>query len=272
KLSLDLQHLEKAEQFLEKKFGISLDRLRDDVLGDAVVFAYRPGPSGKAEQEQGLLLVRAREAGPLADLVERLNKTLKGLTPVEHDGMKYVRRVEGEEVNFLHLRGPVLVFSGQEAMLREALAVEKKTPAEQKSAVGRSLEELGAARSLAALWVNPRSFDAELEARWKNAVAEEKAFLGTFLSCWRAIDAAAYALSLTRDFERGLAGRGGPEALPKAVRRFLDEAAEPADLWARFSEDALLAVAARTPAAALLGFFGAFQGKEAFEQTQADLN
>jgi len=270
---VELQQLEQAEKMIEKLLGVSLDSLRDDILGDAVVFAYRPGPPGKPDQEQGLILVRAREAQPLAQLVERMNKMVKEVREVEHDGFKYARRVEGNEVNFLHLRDRVLVFSGQEALLREALALEKRTTAEQQSAIGRSLEEMGGARSLAALWVNPRSFDTELEGRWKNAGgAEEKAFLGTFLSCWRAIDTAVYTVSLTKDLELGLTVRGRPEALPKAVRHFFDESAEPADLWARFSDNALLAVGARTPAAALLSFFGAFQGKEAFEQAQEVLN
>lgn len=269
----EVRQLEKAEEFLEKKLGISLDKLRDDILGDAVVIAYRPGPGGKSEQEQGLVLIRARDSQPLAQLVERLNKSLKEVSEVEHDGFKYSRRVENDEVNFLHLRGRLLVFSGQETILREALSLEKKLPAEQPSPVGKAIEELGAQRSFAAVWVNPRSFDSELDARLKKmATPEEKAFLGTFLSCWKALDGAAFTLTLTKELEMGLAVRGRAEALPPAVRRYLEASSSASDLWARFSEDALLALGGRAPADALLAMLGSFQTREAFETTKDDLN
>ena len=271
--SAGLARLLQTEQFLENALGLSLDKLRDDVFGESIVFAYRQGPPGKPEQEQGLMLLRAKEAKPLADLVERLNKVLKTqVTEVEHAGFKYQRRAEGEEVNFLCLRGPVLIFSSQESLLREALALEKKTPANQPSAIAKSLGQLGADRALGAVWINPRAFDAELTARIKKADGAEKAFLETFSGCWKALDSAALTLSLTQDLEMGLALRGRPEALPKAVRRFFDDAAGAADLWARFPEDALLNFASRTPGASLLAFLGAFQTKKSFEAMQEGLN
>src|SRR4051812_7187739 len=67
--SAELAKLEKAGKFFEKHLGLGLARLRDDILGDAVLLAYRPGPPGKPELEQGLVLVRARTAEALAGLV-----------------------------------------------------------------------------------------------------------------------------------------------------------------------------------------------------------
>src|SRR6266542_4302428 len=93
------QQLEKANTFVEKLLGLSPERLRDEILGDAVVLAYRAGPPGKPQQEQGLLLVRAREAKTLAALVDRVNQVhkesgeLKKLEEREHNGVKYFRRV-----------------------------------------------------------------------------------------------------------------------------------------------------------------------------------
>src|SRR5262245_16424862 len=40
----EVQQISKAEEYLEKTLGMNLDRIRDDILGDAIVFAYRPGP------------------------------------------------------------------------------------------------------------------------------------------------------------------------------------------------------------------------------------
>src|SRR2546430_1612195 len=45
------QQLEKANRFLEKFLGVRAEQLRDDILGDAVVLAYRAGPPGKPQQE-----------------------------------------------------------------------------------------------------------------------------------------------------------------------------------------------------------------------------
>src|SRR5262249_48601260 len=155
------------------------------------------------------------------------------------------------EENFYFLRGPVLVFSGQEALLREALAQEKKLPADRESPVGRELRLLGAGRALMALWLNPRAFDAALEAKLAKAGGGESSFLKTFVVCWKALDGIALTFGLTADVEMGLGVRGRPEALPSAVRRFLDEAGGRSDVWARFPDNALVALGARTPAAAL---------------------
>src|SRR5262249_853361 len=150
-------------------------QLRDDILGEAVVFAYRGGPPGKPEQEEGLVLGRARDPGRLADLIERLNQgqkaggDLKALAEREDDRLQYLRRVEQKEQNFYYLRGPVLVFSGQEALLRRAVDQERKAPAGRESPLGRRRRELGADRALVALLLNPRALDAAMEAQLAKA-------------------------------------------------------------------------------------------------------
>jgi hypothetical protein len=122
------------------------------------------------------------------------------------------------------------------------------------------------------MWINPRSFDADLAGRLEKAENGEKAFLKTFVSCWKALDAVALTLSLNSDVEFGLTLRGRPNDLPASVRQFFDDISSPADLWSRFPEDALFAFAARTPAGSLLAFLGAFQSKQSFEAMQDELN
>ena len=110
----EVQQLLGAEKELKKILGIGWDELRDDILGDAVVFAYRPGKKGA---EQDLMLIRARNAKTLADLVERFNKAqleagdLKELKEFKHKNFIYFGRVEKKATTYYHLRGPVLVFS-----------------------------------------------------------------------------------------------------------------------------------------------------------------
>ena len=62
--SAELKQLQTVEQYLIKNLGVGWTDLRDDILGEAFVFAYRPGPPGKQDQEQGLFLLRSRNARP----------------------------------------------------------------------------------------------------------------------------------------------------------------------------------------------------------------
>jgi hypothetical protein len=278
KVTPEWRQLEKANRFLEQFLGLRAEQIRDDILGDAVVLAYRAGPPGKPQQEQGLLMIRARQAKTLAALVDRLNQAhklsgeLKNLEEREHKGIKYFRRVERKEENFYCLRESILLFSGQESILREALALEKKRPADKESPLSRELRLLGADRALASVCVNPRAFDAALEAKRAKATGSEAAFLKTFLACWKALEGVALTCSLTADLEMGVAVRAKADALPPAVRRFFDEAAVRSEVWARFPDNALLAMGARTDASALVGLLGAFQTKESFEALKENLD
>src|SRR5262245_1871727 len=272
------QKWEKANAVIEKLLGLSPERLRDDILGDAVVLAYRAGPPGKPQQEQGLLLIRAREAKTLAALVDRVNQVhkesgeLKKLEEREHNGVKYFRRVERKDENFYCVRGPVLLYSGQESILREALTLEKKLPADKEAPVARQLRLLRADRSLLSVWLNPRAFDAVFEAKLDKAMGSEAAFLKTFVACWKAVESVAFTFALTTDLEMGVTVRARPEAVPAAVRGFFDEAASRSEVWSRIPDTALLAMGARTDLSALLGLIGAFQTKEDFEALKENLN
>jgi hypothetical protein len=266
-----LQDPKQIEALLELYLGMNSAKLREDILGDAVVLAYRGGPPGKPDQDQGLLLVRAREPKSLATLVERLNKTmkdaglLKEVVPVKHGGFTYFRRVGADETSYYYVRDGVLLFSAQEEMLQQALALEGNTPAKQEAALVKTLRQLGVDRAMTTFWINPRAFDAELENSAAKAPAARQPMHKTFLASWKAIDGVAFTLDLTRDLEFGLSMRGRPKDMPSAVRNFLKEASRPADVLTRFPEDALLAAGARTPALALLDLLGAFQTKKAFE-------
>ena len=44
---------------LKKHLGVDWSTLRDDIFGDAVLFAYRPGTAATPDQEQGMVALRA---------------------------------------------------------------------------------------------------------------------------------------------------------------------------------------------------------------------
>lgn len=274
----EVQKLAEFEKVLEKYLGIDAARLRDDILGDAVAFAYRPGPPGKPEQEQGLVLLRARDPRLLADLVQRLDKLqrdsgeVKAIHLREHNGRKYVHRVEAKGDTFYYLNGPVLVLSPHEAMLRQALECDRLAAADAEPPVLRQLRLLGAERALASLWINPQAFTAEIEWKASQAAVQEAAVLKHFLVYWKAVQGVALTASVARDFEFTLTLRAQTEQLPLAARRVLAEVSKSADLWTRFPDHALLAMAGRLDGSALLEVLDGFLTAETRQALHDSLN
>src|SRR5207249_2489954 len=76
---------------LQKHLGIDWPTLRDDILGDSVVLAFRPGTA--TQLEAGMIALRAAKPQRLADLIDRFNQMqkasgeLKGVEPAKHLGM-----------------------------------------------------------------------------------------------------------------------------------------------------------------------------------------
>src|SRR5207249_4363230 len=91
----ELQQLDELNKIFKKQFDIDLARFRDEILGDALVFAYRPGPPGKPQEEQGLFLVHARDAKLLETIIKKFNDAelqggkLKELKESEFKGERY---------------------------------------------------------------------------------------------------------------------------------------------------------------------------------------
>src|SRR5439155_22582115 len=117
---------------------------------------YRPGPPGRPEQEEGLFLIRARDAVLLARLVERVNAMqkesgdLKDLEECEYHGSKYYRRVERAGTNYYYLRGPMVAFAPREGILRQLIDLHRAEPRDVESPLARQFRQLGVSESLAA--------------------------------------------------------------------------------------------------------------------------
>jgi hypothetical protein len=264
-----------VEAELKKHLGVGLNELRDDILGDAVVFAYRPG---KAGEDQALMLIRARDAKPLADLISRFNAAqkeagdLKELKELKYKGNVYYARVEKRETSYYHLRGPVLVFSAQEEMLQRALDVDVAAPIDTEPSLVTWLRQLGADKALFAVYINPRAFDGDLAAKVAKSDETGAAFLKTFLVYWKALDGIALSLTLDRDATLAVGVRGRSDALPSAARRLFAELAKPSDLWRTCPDDALFAFGARIDFAALAETLSDFLTGENQKSLHKDLN
>jgi hypothetical protein len=247
--------LAEFETQLKEGLGVTLAQLRDDILGDAVVFAYRPGGPGKEDQEVGLMLVHARDPKLLAEITSRFNDIqkqsgdLKDVLDREHRGVKYHCRVERHSQNYAYLHGPLLAFSTNEAMIQQVIDLEQKPPKE--SAVLGHLRRLGADQALAALWVNPRAFDAAFEQKAKQLHGAEATILQTVQGHWKAVDGIALSAKVKEsEVELSLAVSAKADELPAPTRAVFTGEAKSSDVWRAVPDNALLAVGGRFDAAA----------------------
>jgi hypothetical protein len=266
---------------IKNEFGIGLEQLRDDILGDVVVFAYRPGPVDKPEQAQTLMLIRARNDKTLKDLVDRFNAKqkksdeLKELEEVRYKGVVYIRRVEKRETNHYFLRGPVLVFAREEEMIQRAIDADLAAPANTESILGSLFRQLGADKALLAVWIKPRAFDADLTAKLGTATKNgdpSADVLRAFLVYWHALDGLCMSLTLDRDVTLAVGIRGRTESLPEPARKFFAELSRPSALWQQCPSEPLLAVSGRFDAAAIVGILDGFLTRTERDALRTDLN
>ncbi len=254
--SLEAAKLGRIDEQLRTRLNVSWAQLRDDVLGDAVVLTYTPGPPGHPDAEVGLLLVHARKPDVLTGLLGRLNEMQKkagDLTAVErreHRGQPYVvRRKKGGGDECYFVRGSVLAFTDNEESLRQAIDRDHSAgPVDTKRpALAGRLRALGVDRDFLICWVNPRAFDAAVAAKVASARGTEAVFLRTFERYWKSLDGAALSLAMHRDLTVNFAVQAQTGALPAPAKQVLAEAARPSALWTSFPENALFAAAGRVP-------------------------
>lgn len=261
----DWQNFTDSRRLVEQILGVEWTKLRDDILGDAVVFAYRPGRPGKSDEDRGLILLHARDPQALARLIERINKfqigsrELKQLEVREHNGRRYFHRAEAKGANFYALVGPILLVSSQEGMIQDALDRMGDANGQAESPIAANLRTLlGPQRRLLSLWINPRAFDGGITAKASETPAEQAAVIKGLLKAWKAVDGIAFGVSIEDQLECTLAARAQPSQLSPAARRFLVEAAKPSELWRRFPNNAMLAFAGRFAPGAFMEWLGEF--------------
>src|SRR5262249_49979935 len=223
----EFRRLARFEQDLASVLDITWPQVRDDVLGDAVVLAYKSGM--KADDEQGLLLVKARSASLLHRLIDRINevqkkgKELQALEAIEYRGVKYVRRVERHSVHFYFVKGGLLAATTREDLLKRVI----DAPAGKSGAILEHVRKASSPRPLATLWVNPRAVDAELAAKAKELDGSEGHALKKFVGIWQALDAFVVSLTPERSLELDVTLQARPKDLPAAAQRFFTQAGRP---------------------------------------------
>ena len=192
---------------------------------------------------------------------QKKDGTLSDLQECSYKGVTYFRRIEPRQTNYYAIRGPVLLFTSQEKVrLQQAIDVDQKAT-DAEPPLAHRLREIGADRAALALWVNPRAFDASLEAK-AAAAGTDAALQKKVLTYWKATDGVAAWATLDTDLRLSLAVRVRPDALPPAARRLLATAALPSEAWRFFPDDALLACGSRIDAGALVEMLQDLQPKD----------
>jgi hypothetical protein len=249
----ELLKLAEVKKQIQKYLKIDWDMLRNEILGDSVVLAYRPPLPGAPESEGSLLLLHARNPSLLKTLMERLNEEqqrtgeLKDLKVHQHQGTEYLERVEAAGSQFYYVNGPLLAFSGQEAMLKNML--ERRA---DQSAVAlpimRQFRDVGVDKALASVWINPRGLDGVLQAQAGELGKDtpEGKSLRTFLNYWNALEGVSLSVQVDKQNpELVLALHARSELLPEAARKLVADTAKPSEAWALLPADSIVAVAAR---------------------------
>jgi hypothetical protein len=255
----ETQKLVSVEAYFRANFHIDWTSLRNDILGDAVVLAYWPGSEGNPDRDQGIALVRAGNAQVLADLMRRLDRVQPESQVRKHGDVEYVYWSKGQSPTFYYLHGPLLAITQKEEVLWRIMERDRLASQTAEPPVTSHLRRLGVENALAALWINPRAFEPEIQRKASQVNGPEAFVLNTVLTYWHALDGIAlYGTLHKADLELGMVVQAQPERLPPAAQKLLVKELRPSDLWRYFPDNALLAVAGRVDAVAVTELVGSF--------------
>ncbi len=257
----EFQRLVRLESDLKKHLQVDAAQLRDEIFGDALVFTYHPAPPGRPQDEEGLLLLWARNPTLLARVIDRFNQApndggdLLKLSRLKFQGKTYFRRVERHKTQFYFLQGNLLALSSQEKRIRAVIEAAGQNNVKEPP-LAKHLHRGGADRALAAMWINPRAFDADLKAKAQKqggGRADPQAqVVKAFLQYWQAIDGIVLAASLAEEPEFRLSIQARTADLPDYLRALLSKEYQRSELWERFPNKAMVRLAGKIDFTALV--------------------
>lgn len=244
----EMQKLIAFEEELKKHLTLSYPDLRDDILGDAVVLAFRPAPPLQPDGEAGLIFLKARNADLLNRVIARLNflqrlgGEIQGVEEVKHAGTVYFRRLAKHNPSYYALEGPTLLLATREETLKSIL----ESKPESAGLIFQHLQKAEADRALLSLWFNPRAIDAELEQQARKEMGPNAALLEAFIKSWKGLEAAVVSFNLGDVPELRVSLQGRPSEMPAPTRRWFTQGVVKSELWNQFPAPAILGVALHT--------------------------
>jgi hypothetical protein len=237
--------LREVDTELQKKFQITLAQLRDDILGDAIVLAYSPGPIDKPERERGLFLLEARHPELLAKFLEQVlarqkeSGEAKSLEERVRGPHKYVVAVGPHSTRFYLRAGAILAVTSEEALLFEIMT--RLDDRASRPAFKGRFPNLDPSGRFLSLWINPKPYRPLLQKQASLVQGPQLAAFNTFLQYWNALDCVGIFVAHGEDCQVTIAIEGRPDVLPPgASNLFLKAPASSGDLAGRWPRDAFL--------------------------------
>jgi hypothetical protein len=243
--------LEKARRDIEAVLGVELAKVRDDLLGDAVVLSLRLAPGDPPDQARGLLLLRARDRDLLnrliatSNAIERRSGQLVGLAARARGGASYFVRTfapGGKPAEYYAVGDDgTFAWTNSEAMIQGVLDRRAEAGA---TGLGASPKALAVRRALpdraaALLWVDPRFLERMMAAgaRAEGARADPAAaLLRRYLG---AVEYAGAALEWRDGFVLHVHEAVDPARLDEPLRRWAARPGSTAALVRRVPAGAL---------------------------------
>jgi hypothetical protein len=276
----DLQKFQELERFVADQLGATPRELVSDVLGDAIVFAYQPGPPGKPDLETGVILIRPRKPDVMTRVIDKLNALQKltgEIVSVQEKSYRdrsfYIREKKTGGHEFYFLRNGTFAFSGSERGIEQVIDQEDTAPAtaDRPSPLATSLRSLGVADRMMVFWINPRGFDAELKSKQdasKNT--SESAFLAQFRNLWSATRGIAVYAHPDTGLALGCVVSIESGRLPQEIRDLVTVDPTPSSLWKAVPENAIFAAAGRISVSGVLRGIATFlpvEGQDGLKST-----
>ncbi|MFO0936083.1 MAG: hypothetical protein U0798_06150 [Gemmataceae bacterium] len=243
---------EEFEQTLIAQFGLTPEEILNDIFGDAVAFAYSPGPP-----EQSLILIKPRKPNVAAQFLSKLDnlqtqaKELESVSNETHRNVKYTARKKKDGTTEAYLiENGILAFASDDASLKSYIdsRVDKVKPAP----VADSLAQLKIRNAFATVWFDPRAFDASFAEQVKKAPEADRVTMDSMARIWSAVDHFAIHADLNENLQLHISTRLNNSKLPSLVSGILPFQAGQTSLWSAIPPDALVAVAGRFAVASML--------------------
>lgn len=249
----ELKQLAVAEKVFSDSLGVTFTDLREQILGDAVVYAYQPPADGKEDHDAGVVIGKAPKPDTLAKVVAKLNaaqlksKELKDTTDKTHEGVGYVERqkADGKTEYYLLRDDGVFAYTAQEAVLKQVI---DRIAGKDKAAspLAGAIDKLAVPNAVAVLLFEPTHFAADLLAAEKASEdPNQKAFLKQFARLWSATEAVGVSLTLDTHATLAVSAVANPQKMPEELRALFKPDSKSSTLWSAIPDDALLAIGGR---------------------------
>jgi len=257
--AVDLKQFRDVATNVLPALGTTPQAVLDDVLGDAVAFAYSPAPEGKPGDERSVILIRPAKPESLAKIFDKLNEIqknngeIKAIVRREHAGAEYFERQKPDGAGeFYCFRNGVFAFSSSDADIKAVIDRDKAEPKDKPPVLVARMQKLGVADAAVVVLVNPRPLDAEVKAKIASAKPDEQRLFKRFEQLWAGLEFAAVSVTLDKELELSLSLRFHPEKLPSDLKSWLIGPHEYSTAEYLIPEKALLGFAGHAKASELL--------------------